>query len=149
MPWCRVIHFIEMGERMAKSKMDAPTIFGRLRDILSKHAGSLSVKSDTPAYFCLEGTTGPSTVRVWKGKLRSPKIPVAWVKVGKSYVSYHLMGLYGNPALSKAISKGLKTRMQGKTCFNFSTTDDALFAELDKLTGQSIEAFKKEGYIAD
>ncbi len=132
-----------------KPKFEAGTIFAELRKILSKNAGALSIKSDTPVYFCLEGATGPSTVQVWKGKMRAPKIPVAWVKVGKAYVSYHLMGLYGNAALSKVISKELKVRMQGKTCFNFRSPDDLLFKELEKLTGQSIEALRTMGYIAD
>jgi hypothetical protein len=119
-----------------------------LSEILRKHVGALSIKNDTPVYFCLEGTTGPSTVQVWRGKLRFPKIPVAWVKVGKSYVSYHLMGLDGNTTLLNVMSRELKARMQGKTCFNFTTSDEALFREIDTLTGQSIEAFKKAGYIA-
>ena len=132
-----------------KQKFEAAEIFGRLREILSRQTAALSVKSDTSVYYCLEGTTGPSTVRVWKGKMRSLKIPVAWVKVGKAYVSYHLMGLYGNAALSKVVSKELKVRMQGKTCFNFKNPDDLLFKELEKLTGQSIEAMRKMGYIAE
>jgi hypothetical protein len=41
------------------------------------------------------------------------------VKLGKAYVSFHLMPLYMSPTLEKEISASLKKRMQGKTCFNF------------------------------
>ena len=79
-------------------------------------------------------------------KLKRPVIPVAWVQMGKAYVSYHLMGMYGNAALIEGMSKGLKARMQGKTCFNFTTPDETLFKELDELTGESIISFKKAGF---
>jgi len=36
--------------------------------------------------------------------------------------------------LQKSISPGQKRRMQGKSCFNFRNTDDALFKELAALT---------------
>ena len=41
------------------------------------------------------------------------------VRLGKAYVSYHLMPLYMRPALTSLVSPVLKKRMQGKTCFNF------------------------------
>lgn len=56
------------------------------------------------------------------------------VTTRKSYVAYHLMPLYSNPALGDAISHALAKRRQGKTCFNFKSIDPALFAELADLT---------------
>lgn len=38
-------------------------------------------------------------MRLSRGKLNSLTIPIAWVKTGKDYVSWHLMGFYGNPRL--------------------------------------------------
>ena len=76
-------------------------------------------------------------------------IPVAWVQIGKAYVSYHLMGVYGNTGLRDGMSKELKARMQGKTCFNFKVIDEKLCKELDPLTAQAIAAFRKAGYIAE
>jgi len=64
-------------------------------------------------------------------------MPIAWVKVGKGYVSFHHMAVYGCPALLKGISKELKARMQGKSCFNFKTVDEALFAELEGLVARA------------
>jgi hypothetical protein len=75
-------------------------------------------------------------------------MPVAWVETGKTYVSYHLMGLYGNTKLLDGMSRELKARMQGKTCFNFKKPDEKVFLELDSLTGRSIDAFRRFGFIA-
>src|SRR5215212_6647287 len=104
----------------------APT-FARLRSILEKHSDRWMVAADGPDHYCLDGTPGPATLRAWGGKVRGPTIPVAWVRIGKAYVGYHLMGIYGNAKLLASLSKELKGRMQGKTCFNFRTLDDALF----------------------
>jgi len=75
-------------------------------------------------------------------------MPVAWVQIGKGYVSYHLMGVHSNPKLLDGMSKELKARMQGKSCFNFKTENDALFKELEELTGQAIDSFRKAGFVS-
>ena len=130
-------------------KSDFGSIFVRLRGILEKHSATLTVKADAPDHYSLEAGAGPAALRVWGGKLKRPTIPVAWVQVGKAYVSYHLMGLYGNTRLRDGMSKELMTRMQGKTCFNFKVVDEKLFEELDQLTAQSIAAFRKAGYMSE
>ena len=122
-------------------------VFQRLRDVLAKHATDLAVSDDTSTKFCLDAAIGPATLQAWGGKTRRPRIPVAWVEVGKTYVSYHLMGV-ASPAVQSDMSKGLKAHMQGKTCFNFTATDPALFTEIDALTATSIAAFKKAGFIS-
>ena len=81
--------------------------------------------------------------------MKKAMIPVAWVQIGKTYVSYHLMGVYENARLRDGMSKGLKARMQGKTCFNFKSHDEALFKELEGLTAQCIAGFRNSGFIAD
>ncbi len=124
-------------------------VFVRLRAILEKHSGALTVKSDAAHHYSLTGSAGPAALRAWGGKVKKPIIPVAWVQVGKAYVSYHLMGVYGNTRLRDAMSKELKARMQGKTCFNFKVVDEKLFKELDRLTAQSIAGFRKAGYISE
>ena len=43
------------------------------------------------------------------------------VQIKQRYVSYHLMPVYVNPELLKGISPELKKRMQGRSCFNFTT----------------------------
>jgi hypothetical protein len=125
------------------------TLFARLRVILSKHAGTLSVNEDTPSFYSLAGKAGPATLKAWGGKVRQPIIPVAWVQIGKRYVSFHLMGISGNAKLCDGMSKKLKARMQGKTCFNFKDIDEKAFQELDSLTGESIAGFRRAGFISN
>lgn len=122
-------------------------VFSSLRDVLARHAGSLTVSDDTSTKYCLEAAIGPATVKSWGGRIRRPAIPVAWVELGKSYVSYHLMGI-SIPAVQAGMSNELKARMQGKTCFNFTANEPALFVELDALTAASIAAFKRAGFTA-
>jgi hypothetical protein len=81
--------------------------------------------------------------------VKKANLPVAWVQIRKAYVSYHLMGIYGMTGLLKGMSKEFKARMQGRTCFNFNTCNDAMYSELDFLTGQAIAAFKEAGYITE
>ena len=52
-----------------------------------------------------------------------------------------------NPTLEAKLSQGLRERMQGKSCFNFKEVNDALFKELDTVTGESIRALKNGGFI--
>jgi|SRR5215212_6407482 len=120
------------------------SIFARLREILQKHKGRFSV-TDEPGNYCLAGNPGPA-MAARKGKT-AREMPVAWANISRAYVSYHLMGIYMNPKLQKSISKELKARMQGKSCFNFKCPDETLFAELNQLTGKSIEDLRKAGFI--
>lgn len=127
--------------------IDFKSVFERLRGILWKHAQTLVVSEDSATRYVLEGTPGPATLQAWRGKLKRERIPVAWVQIGKAYVSFHLMGVHGNPKLREGMSKELKKRMQGKTCFNFKLGDEMLFEELEELTGRACEAFRRAGFI--
>jgi hypothetical protein len=79
--------------------------------------------------------------------MKSTTMQLASVRIRKTYVSYHLMGVYGMPRLLDGASKELRARMQGKSCFNFKSVDEALFRELDGLTARSIAGFKKAGFV--
>ena len=74
-------------------------------------------------------------------------MPIAWVQVGKAYVSFHHMGVYARPDLMKKVSKELRARMQGKSCFNFTSVDKMLFAELEDLTVRGFDAMRKARYV--
>jgi hypothetical protein len=124
-------------------------VFARLRDILKKNSDGLKVEPNKDNHYGLTAPIGPATVQAWGGKMKSPTIPVAWVQEGKAYVSYHLMGVYGNPKLLDGASKKLLARMQGKSCFNFKMVDEVLFDELEKLTVDSIAGMKKGGFIGE
>lgn len=112
------------------------TVFAALREILKRHVGKLAVTEDTPSRFCLTGGSHPK---------HKTSMPIAWVEVGKAYVSFHHMGVYARPDLLKEVSKKLKARMQGKSCFNFTAVDIALFDELENLTARAFEAFRSAG----
>jgi hypothetical protein len=125
------------------------SVFQRLRSMLERNKGGLTITEDTPVRFCLAGTPGPASLRMRSGKRKPQRIPVAWVEIGKSYVSYHLMGIYANPKAQQSLSSGLKSRMQGKSCFNFTQCDDTLFAELEQVTTRVNAAFKAAGFVAE
>ena len=116
--------------------------------VLEAHAGEFRVVDDTNSRYGLEGRAGPATMRAWGDKARSSTIPVAWVSIGKTYVSYHLMGVHGNARLMDTVSDGLRAHMQGKSCFNFKTVDEALFRELARVTAEALHGMKKAGYVA-
>lgn len=64
------------------------------------------------------------------------------VNLGKAYVSYHLMPVYAHPEMLSGMSDALRKRMQGKSCFNFRTTDPALFEEIEALTRRCAERWR-------
>jgi hypothetical protein len=107
--------------------------FGTLRRILAPYAAQLLVTADTPGNFALSS-------RTMKDRTGRPLF-VAAVQIKKAYVSYHLMPVYSVPQLLKGMSPALKKRMQGKSCFNFTTIDPAQAKELSALTKTGIEAF--------
>jgi hypothetical protein len=112
---------------------DFTEVFSALRAILKRHAGKLVVTEDSPVCYRLEGGVHPT---------RQQPFPIAWVAVGKNYVSFHHMAVYARPDLLLGVSKQLKARMQGKSCFNFTSADPTLFAELENLTVRGFEAFR-------
>jgi hypothetical protein len=69
------------------------------------------------------------------------------VRAGKAYVSFHLMPLYWEPSLAKGISPALKKRMQGKSCFNFTSYDPALVRQLAKLTAAGLALYRRKNLL--
>ena len=104
---------------------DFSSTFASLSKILRKHAAGLSIKTDEPAWLYIEI---PATISKTKPKFFGA------VQTRKSYVSYHLMPVYEDPTLLNGISDALRKKMQGKSCFNFTTDDPQLLKELDTLT---------------
>lgn len=108
---------------------DLAAVEARLRRILDPYRDRLTVSRDGPdgMYLELPGYEG------------QPWGYVGGTRLGKRYASYYLMGVYGSPDLLVSISPALRRRMQGKSCFNFTTIDEGLLAELEALTAKSIE----------
>ena len=114
-----------------------PHVFEQLKKILQSHVTPLVATTDTPDNYYLNKAT-PVT-----GK-QSPSFFAAAVQLRKNYVSYHLMPVYMYPELLENISERLKKRMQGKSCFNFTTVDETLFAELAQLTAAGFRRFREQ-----
>lgn len=70
------------------------------------------------------------------------------VRIGRNYVSFHLMPVYLWPDLLEDVSDRLKRRMQGKSCFNFTAIDPDLLTELNVLTNRGFGRYREAGYIA-
>jgi hypothetical protein len=119
-------------------KNDFQTTFAKLKAILKPYAGKLIVVHDTDQAYYLD------TPYLMKNKHR---LFFGAVRVGKAYVSFHLMPVYASAELSKSISPELKKRMQGKSCFNFKTVDEKLFKELAKLTKSGFKNFTNVVYL--
>jgi hypothetical protein len=113
---------------------DLDAVHGRLKAILARYRSDLSVTRDGPGGMALE----------LPGLEGKPWGYVAGTRLGKRYVSFYLMPVYGSSGLAATISPGLRKRMQGKSCFNFTTVDEGLFAELADLAARGIPGFRAE-----
>ena len=106
------------------------TTFETLRGILARHAKRLLVTVDKPGEYQVSSST-------LKDRAGRPLF-VGAVQVKKNYVSYHLIPAYTTPALLETVSPALRQRMQGKSCFNFTSIEPALAQELAALTKAGI-----------
>jgi hypothetical protein len=111
-------------------------VFKALKAILAAHVDELVIAADKADHYCLNTTKD----------CRKRPMNFGEVKIGKNYVSYHLMPVYCCPELVKSMSPELGKRMQGKACFNFREVDAALFAELAKVTKIGLKRFKQGGW---
>jgi hypothetical protein len=122
---------------------DLDAVFTALKPALAKVQKSLVVKTDTPAEYTLI-TKSPSPFPQHKGN----PMWFGAVKKGKAYVSLHLMPLYMNDALAKAVSPELKKRMQGKACFNFKAPPEPqLLSELARLAESGIKSWREKKWL--
>lgn len=62
-------------------------------------------------------------------------------------VSFHLMPVYGDPALLESISPELRKRRQGKSCFNFKMLVEGLLPELQALAQKGFERFRQASLV--
>jgi hypothetical protein len=108
--------------------------FAALRALLEPHAKRLTVTVDEPGHFELASPT--MTDRVGR------PLFCAAVQINRNCVSYHLMPVYANPALRNSLSPALRKRMQGKSCFNFTSVEPGQLKELAAVTKKGIAGFK-------
>jgi hypothetical protein len=136
------------GPYMAiEQKLDRPAVNGKdghlalftaLRQLLRPYEKDLAVKTDKPGNCYLETRSA---------SLNGRRLFFAAVKAKKNYVSFYLTPLYMFPDLSNRISPTLKKKMQGQSCFNFTTLDKDCFAELEDLTQAGFEKIKSESLL--
>jgi len=117
------------------TKPDFEAVFLRLRSILEPYAAKMIVVHDTDKNYYLD------TSYVMKNKQR---MCFGAVRMGKAYVSFHLIPVYCCPDLLDGLTPELKKHMQGKSCFNFKTVDEKLFKELAKVTKAGCARFSGE-----
>jgi hypothetical protein len=113
-------------------------VFDALRAILKPYAARLVLKTDSASDFYLD------THHVLKNK---QPLFFAAASVKKNYVSFYLMPVYVEPKLLAGVSKPLKARMQGKSCFNFDSVDKDLLKELAALTKAGYASYKTQGFV--
>lgn len=117
---------------------DLTNVFADLRTILVPYAAKLDTKKDDETELYVD------TRHMQKNK---KPLFFGAVQVKKAYISYHLMPVYVKPELLASLSPELKARMQGKSCFNFTSPDKALFKELEALTKAGYASFKEQGFV--
>jgi hypothetical protein len=122
---------------------DFAPIFAALKPVFTRHAKRLAVKTDTPIEYTLV-TKSASPFPQHKGQ----PLYFGSIRLGKAYVSFHLVPLYMCPVLAKIISPALKKRMQGKACFNFkSDPEPELISELKQLTQASLKQWSETKWL--
>ena len=117
------------------AKADFTKVFEELKSIFKPYAKKMDVSHDSDAHYML------STRFIMRNK---QPLCFGGVRKGKNYVSFYLMSVYASPDLLKGMSPELKKRMQGKSCFNFTAVNEALFAELGLLTTQCTQGWKED-----
>ena len=109
---------------------DFDEVFARLRSILEPYGRRMHLVADEPNGYSVDMAPPED---------RNPTTWFAAVRRGKAYVSIYLMPIYVDPELAATVSPQLQKRKQGKSCFNFRSVDDVLFAELEDLTRRGFE----------
>jgi len=117
--------------------------FDGLKSVLAENTDGLKVQTDKPDDYCLH-TQKPSPFPQHKGH----GLYFAEVKIGKAYVSLHILPLYMNPPLVRLIPPELKKRMQGKACFNFKTPpDEQTQAQLRDLLAACLDDWRRKDWL--
>jgi hypothetical protein len=129
--------WLELGGSMPSQPPDFDLVFDRLKALTLPFARGLEAGSSGPFYYLNTRHQLPNKQMLNFVALRK----------GKAYVSFYLFPVYMYPELLKDISPALMKRMQGKSCFNFKTVDEALFKELGRMMKAGLARYKEEGFL--
>jgi hypothetical protein len=127
-----------MEGQVMPSNDQFPAVILQLKELLTRFAPQLLVTDDGLAGYSLNT---PFAEQYKK------ELFFGAVQIKKSYVSYHLMPVYMFPDLLDDLAPQLRKRMQGKSCFNFTTVDGDTLAELARLTERGFERFQHERLV--
>jgi hypothetical protein len=117
---------------------DLAPVFAELRKVMAPYAAKLvSTRDDEQELYV-------DTKHVQKNK---KPLFFGAVQVKKSYVSFHLMPVYLKPELLASASPEFRNRMQGKSCFNFTSVEPALLKELSSLCKAGFATYKEQGFV--
>ena len=117
---------------------DLASVYAELHKIMATYAAKLDVKRDDGEELYVD------TRHIQKNK---KPLFFGAVQTKKSYVAFHLMPVYAKPELLDSVSPDLRARMQGKSCFNFRSSEPALFKELSGLTNAAFASYKQQGFV--
>ena len=109
------------------------SVFDALRERMLRSGGGMDVARDEAGNLVLKTP--------WDEPGKKEPAWFGAVHLKKSYVSCHLIPLYGLPSMREQVSADLRKRMQGKSCFNFKTVEPELFDELEQLTAKCAAAY--------
>jgi len=70
-------------------------------------------------------------------------------EIHKTYVSAHLIPVYVHPELAPPPGSPLRRRMQGKSCFNFTSPDDPSLGAFETLLAESAARFLADGRLRE
>jgi len=126
-----------MPAKKAATREDFQATFDALKGVLKKFEPKCVVHKDDAQWYYLNTT-----------KIGANKQPYCFgaTRIGKNYVSYYLMPLYGCPDLVGGMPDFLRARMQGKACLNFKAIKPEELKALARLTEKGYRIFKKAGY---
>lgn len=116
-----------------------PDTFATLRSILAEHASSMEVTADTSEEYALDTPYAAAYDR---------PLFFGAVRVAKRYVGFHLMPVYIYPDLLDDLPDLLRSRMHGKSCFNFKEVSPEEEQALRELTEASVRRLREEGVLS-
>lgn len=116
-------------------------VFGRIKSILKKNKGKLSVKTNTETGYHLY-----SVKKIKISHREYNRLYFAGLTVNTNDVSFYFFPLYINKSKFR-LSTQLKNKLKGKTCFHFRKIDDELLNEVTELVIKGYSEYKKAKWI--
>lgn len=118
---------------------DLDSTFEALQPLLAAAADGLAPARTSPGAYHLYAA---------KPYMNSDQMYFAGLQIKKNYVSFYFMPIYLSPD-KFVVSPALKKRMQGKSCFNFTSAEPELMAEIARLLMEGKQHFNQLNLLID